>query len=64
MAFIIGIPLAVVLVGVGITMAVYARADDSDALTVPSVDDASGVLAAEAIMVGELVEGDDLTDES
>ena len=63
-AFIVGIPLAVVLVGVGITMAVYARADDSDALTAPSADDASGVLEAEAVMVAELVEGDDLTDES
>ena len=57
MAFIVGIPLAVVLVGVGITMAVYARADDSDALTAPSADDASGVLEAEAVMVAELVEG-------
>ena len=31
MAFIIGIPLAVVLVGVGITMVVYARFNDEDA---------------------------------
>ena len=64
MAFIVGIPLAVVLVGVGITMVVYARADDSDALTAPSDDGASDVLEAEAVMVAELVESGDLTDES
>ena len=64
MAFIVGIPLAVVLVGVGITMVVYARADYSDALTAPSDDGASDVLEAEAVMVAELVESGDLTDES
>ena len=64
MAFIVGIPLAVVLVGVGITMAVYARADDGEALTAPSGDGASDVLEAEAVMVAELVESGDLTDES
>ena len=59
-AVIIGVPLALVLVGVGITMAVYAQADrDSEA-----GEGEDSVLEAEAIVVAEIVDASDVTDES
>ncbi|MEL0266487.1 MAG: peptidylprolyl isomerase [Candidatus Poseidoniales archaeon] len=64
MALIIAVPLAVVLVGVGITMAVYGRFNDEDASSAKLTAEPPAVLEAEALIVAELVEGDDITDES
>ena len=62
MALIIGVPLGVVLVGVGITMVVYGRANDADASPVKSTGEDPVVLDAEALIVAELVD-DGITDE-
>ena len=55
-AIIIGVPFALILVGVGITMAVYgqlnARQEDASSTAAP--------LEAEMVMVAELVEPDDV----
>ena len=64
MALIIIVPLAVVLVGVGITMAVYGRFNDEDTSSPKLTAEAPAILEAEALIVAELVEGDDITDES
>ena len=64
MALIIAVPLAVVLVGVGITMAVYGRLNDEDASATKLTAEAPAILEAEALIVAELVEGEDITDES
>ena len=64
MVLIIGLPLAVVLVGVGITMVVYRRFNDEDALRPSSPLKSQPSSEAEALIVAELVEGDDITDES
>ena len=61
-ALVIGVPLAVVLVGVGITMAVYGRFNDEDASSAKLTAEEPPVLEAEALIVAELVEGDDVTD--
>ena len=61
-ALVIGVPLAVVLVGVGITMAVYGRFNDEDASSAKLTAEEAPVLEAEALIVAELVEGDDVTD--
>ena len=59
---IVGVPLAVVLVGVGITLAVYGRTAPSSK-TASEVDDGEPVLEAEALIVAELVNKDSATDE-
>ncbi|MGB0951542.1 MAG: hypothetical protein ACPGWQ_06080, partial [Poseidonia sp.] len=64
MALIIAVPLAVVLVGVGITMAVYGRLNDEDASATKLTAEAPAILEAEALIVAELVEGEDITDGS
>ena len=64
MALIIAVPLAVVLVGVGITMAVYGRFNDEDESSAKLTAEPPAILEAEALIVAELVEGDDITDES
>ena len=64
MALIIAVPLAVVLVGVGITMAVYGRFNDEDASSAKLTAEPPAILEAEALIVAELVEGEDITDES
>ena len=64
MALLIAVPLAVVLVGVGITMAVYGRLNDEDASATKLTAEAPAILEAEALIVAELVEGEDITDGS
>ncbi|MGB0313727.1 MAG: peptidylprolyl isomerase, partial [Poseidonia sp.] len=64
MALIIAVPLAVVLVGVGITMAVYGRFNDEDASSAKLTAEPPAILEAEALIVAELVEGEDITDGS
>ena len=59
---IVGVPLAVVLVGVGITLAVYGRTAPGSK-TASEVDDGEPVLEAEALIVAELVNDDSATDE-
>ena len=59
---IVGVPLAVVLVGVGITLAVYGRTAPGSK-TASEVDDGEPVLEAEALIVAELVNEDSATDE-
>lgn len=61
MALVIGVPLALVLVGVGITMVVYGRFTDNDASAKLTAEEPT-ILEAEALIVAELVEGDDVTD--
>ena len=61
-ALVIGVPLAVVLVGVGITMAVYGRFNHEDASSAKLTAEEPPILEAEALIVAELVEGDDVTD--
>lgn len=57
-AVIIGVPLALVLVGVGITVAVYGQTGERKGTT-----DNDSVLEAEAIVTAELVETSNITDE-
>ncbi|MGB2071415.1 MAG: peptidylprolyl isomerase [Poseidonia sp.] len=64
MALLIAVPLAVVLVGVGITMVVYGRLNDEDASATKLTAEAPAILEAEALIVAELVEGEDITDGS
>ena len=64
MVLIIGLPLAVVLVGVGITMVVYRRFNDEDDSSANLTAEEPAILEAEALIVAELVEGDDITDET
>jgi len=59
---VIGVPLAVVLVGVAITMVVYGRINDEDASSAELTAEEPPILEAEALIVAELVEGDDVTD--
>ena len=61
MTLIIGVPLAVVLVGVGITMAVYGRSGETGTTPANNLAEESTVLEAEALIVAELVEGEDIT---
>jgi len=61
-ALVIGVPLAVVLVGVAITMVVYGRINDEDASSAELTAEEPPILEAEALIVAELVEGDDVTD--
>ena len=61
LTLIIAVPLAIVLVGVGITMAVYGRSSETDATLANNVAEEPPVLEAEALIVAELVEGDDIT---
>ena len=60
-AIIIGVPFALILVGVGITMAVYGQYNACDEHG--SIGEASA-LEAEMVMVAELVEPDDVKDEN
>ena len=62
LALVIGVPLAVVLVGVAITMVVYGRINDEDASSAKLTVEEPPILEAEALIVAELVEGDDVTD--
>ena len=64
MVLIIGLPLAVMLVGVGITMVVYRRFNDEDDSSANLTAEEPAILEAEALIVAELVEGDDITDET
>ena len=64
MALIIGLPLTVVLVGVGITMVVYGRFKDEEVSSANLIAEEPPILEAEALIVAELVEGDDITDET
>ncbi|MFZ8906891.1 MAG: peptidylprolyl isomerase [Poseidonia sp.] len=61
LTLIIAVPLAIVLVGVGITMAVYGRSSETDATLANNAAEEPPVLEAEALIVAELVEGDDIT---
>ena len=61
LTLIIAVPLAIVLVGVGITMAVYGRSSETDATLANNTAEEPPVLEAEALIVAELVEGDDIT---
>ena len=57
-AVIIGVPFALILVGLGITMAVYGQAGERKGTT-----EEDSVLEAEAIVTGELVDTNHSTDE-
>ena len=56
-AIVVGVPLALIVVGSGITMAVYGQTNGRE--DQPSKPDAS-VLEAEVLMVAELVDSDDV----